>query len=95
MAQSSDLLAFLKEDEKLHKFLAAIWEKRYGKNLAAAFKIPDGPGKIILKNIIAQNHADAVVAHKIFAQNKGMGQAFGGILDLITEFGAKIFAAAE
>jgi len=38
LAQNDDLGKFIKQDEKLNKFLAAVWEKQYGKGLVKKFK---------------------------------------------------------
>lgn len=39
MTQNNELLEFIGEDPKLNKFLSAIWEKQYGADLVADFKI--------------------------------------------------------
>jgi len=38
LAQRDDLADFMKEDKKLSKFLSAVWEKQYGRELADEFK---------------------------------------------------------
>lgn len=47
LAQEQDLEKFLKEDAKLNKFLTAIWEKQYGKELVEKFVKNPGQLKFV------------------------------------------------
>lgn len=47
LAQVNDLDNFIKEDEKLNKFLAVTWEKQYGPDFVAEFKSEPAQPKFI------------------------------------------------
>jgi len=47
LAQKQDLEKFLKEDERLFKFLSVTWEKQYGHELAAEFQKNPGQLKFV------------------------------------------------
>ncbi len=47
LSKANDLEKFLKEDEKLNKFLVSVWEKRYGKEFVADFSKNPGAVKFI------------------------------------------------
>lgn len=50
---------------------------------------------LAIKNIIAEDQAAIVITDKVFANNKGLGQAIGGWLFGITEFNTKLAAIAQ
>lgn len=57
LAQQGDLTAFMQSDEKLHPFLRAIWEKRYGTEFAQQFdQAADAPEflKLFLRYILEE-----------------------------------------
>lgn len=57
LAQAGDLPKFLKEDEKLKKFLQMVWEKKYGKTAANEFTLkPEAPKfmKLFLRYVLTE-----------------------------------------
>lgn len=80
MTQNDDLLEFISEDPKLNKFLSAIWEKQYGADLVADFKINPTDVKYVkmfLQYVLEQRlHIDEDDAARVGLQ---IGNAFAGL----------------
>lgn len=80
MTQNDDLLDFISEDPKLNKFLTAIWEKQYGADLVADFKINPTDVKYVkmfLQYVLEQRlHIDEDDAARVGLQ---IGNAFAGL----------------